>query len=69
MPPILIESIEAAECIKGYTFSLMLFVATPSPLSWQLLYTAAKEIDTSQQPLKSRFITVSTFAALRQGGP
>ena len=29
MPPILIESIEAAECIKGCNFSLMLFVATP----------------------------------------
>jgi hypothetical protein len=45
----------------------MLFLATPSPLSWQLLYTAAKESDTSQQ--KSRFTTVSNFSALRQGGP
>jgi hypothetical protein len=64
MPPILIESIEVAECIEGCTFSLMLFVATPSPLSWQLFYTAAKESDTSHQLLKSRFIAVSTLAAL-----
>jgi hypothetical protein len=69
MPPILIESIEVAGRIKGCTFSLMLFFATPSPLSWQLLYTETKESDTSQQPLKSRFIAVSIFAALRQGGP
>jgi len=69
MPPTLIESIEVAECIKGCTFSLMLFFAIPSPVSWQLLYTAGKQSDTSQQPLKSRFITVSSFAALRQGGP
>ena len=34
MPPILIESIEVAECIEGCTFSLMLFFATPSPSSW-----------------------------------
>jgi hypothetical protein len=48
MLPILIESIEAAGRIKGCTFSLMLFFATPpSPLSWQLLYTAAKVSDTS----------------------
>ena len=68
--PILIESIEVPECIQGCTFSLMLFFATPlSPSSWQLLYTTVKESDTSQQPLKSRFITVLTFAALRQGGP
>ena len=69
MPPILIESIEVAECIKGCTFSLMLFFVTPSPLPWQLLYTVGKESDTSQQPLKSRFIAVSTFAVLRQDGP
>ena len=31
MPPILIESIEVAECIEGCNFSLMLFVATPPP--------------------------------------
>jgi hypothetical protein len=47
MLPILIESIEVAGRIKGCTFSLMLFVATPH-LSWQLLYTAAKESDTSR---------------------
>ncbi len=69
MLPILIESKEVAGRIKGCTFSLMLFFATPSPLSWQLLYTAAKESDTSQQQLKSRFTTVSNFSALRQGGP
>jgi hypothetical protein len=64
MPPILIESIKVAVCIQGCTFSLMLFVVTPSPLSCQLFYTASKESDTSHQLLKSRFITVSTFAAL-----
>ncbi len=32
----------------------MLFFATPSPLSWRLVYTTAKDNDTSQQPLKSR---------------
>ena len=68
--PILIESIEVAGRIKGCTFSFMLFFATPpSPLSWKLLDTAAKESDTSQQPLKSRFVAVSSFTALRQGGP
>ena len=46
MLPILVESIEVAGRIKGCTFSLMLFSATPSPLAWQLLYTAAKEGDT-----------------------
>jgi hypothetical protein len=66
---ILIESIEVAGRIKGCTFSLMLFVATPSPLSWQLFYTVAKDSDTSHLPLKSRFITVSIFTALRQDGP
>jgi hypothetical protein len=45
MLPILIESIEVTGRIKGCTFSLMLFFDTPSPLSWQLLYTAAKVID------------------------
>ena len=61
---ILIDSIEVAGRIKRCIFSVMLFFATPSPSSWQLLYTAVKESDTSQQPLKSRFITVSTFAVL-----
>ncbi len=67
--PILIESKEVAGRIKGYTFNLMLFFATPLPLSWQLLYKTAKESDTSQQQLKSRFTSVSNFSALRQGGP
>jgi len=46
MSPTLIESTEVPECIKGCTFSLMLFFVIPSPLSWQLLYTAAKQSDT-----------------------
>jgi hypothetical protein len=48
IPPILIESIKVAGRIKGCTFSLMLLVATPSPLPLQLLYTTVKESDTSQ---------------------
>ncbi len=61
---ILIESIEVAGRTKGCIFRLLLSFVTSSPLSCQLLYTAAKENDTSQQPLKSWFITVSTFAVL-----
>jgi hypothetical protein len=59
MPPILIESIEVAGRIKGCTFSLMLFSATPSPLAWQLLYTAAKQSDTkSAAPEEQAYYSV-----------
>ncbi len=69
MLPILIESIEVAGRIKGCTFILMLFFDTPLTIVLAVTVHSSQGKRQSQQPLKSRFITVSTVVVLQQDGP